>query len=108
MTQTHHDIRCAIVRTGNARAWCDCGAEPPVLSSIRTDISEQLQRHAGAIAERNRIAAFVRAQADDIIGQICDGRAEPIEMELVSTALELLADMIEEGPSDEPNDDTDE
>ena len=50
MKPVEHNPNCAIVRTGDIRAWCDCGAEMPVLNEIRANIAEQM----GAGKERGR------------------------------------------------------
>ena len=88
-----HDPRCAVVRSGDIRAWCDCGAEAPVLNEIRANVAETIGRGL----ERGRIVRWIRKNADDIIGKACAGRADPVEMELITLTLETLADMLEEG-----------
>jgi hypothetical protein len=62
MTPVEHNPNCAIVRSGDIRAWCDCGAEIPVMNEIRANVSETIG--AGKERERmrtqiaNRIAAL--------------------------------------------------
>jgi hypothetical protein len=57
MTPVEHNPNCAIVRSGNIRAWCDCGAEIPVMNEIRARIAEQ----EGARKERRRIIKWLRS-----------------------------------------------
>lgn len=51
-----HDPNCAVVRGGDLRAWCDCGAEIPVMNEIRANVSETI----GAGKERAKIVAWLR------------------------------------------------
>ena len=55
MTDAQHNPNCAIVRTGDIRAWCDCGAEMPALNEIRANVAEKI----GAGKERGRTARAV-------------------------------------------------
>lgn len=95
-----HDLRCAIVRTGDIRAWCDCGAEAPVLNELRANVAERM----GEGIQRGKIVRWLRREAADIIGRALDGKADPLRWEGIAEAVETLADMIEEGQHD-PSDD---
>jgi len=57
MTPVQHNPNCAIYRSGNIRAWCDCGAEMPVENEIRARIAEM----EGARKERRRIINWLRS-----------------------------------------------
>jgi len=89
--QTHHDIRCAVVRSGDLKAWCDCGAEAPVMQQIKVETAERI----AATAERTAIVAFMRREAADIIGKTLAGAVDPKDWERVALAVEILAEMIE-------------
>jgi hypothetical protein len=93
MTPVEHNPNCAIVRSGDIRAWCDCGAEIPVLNEIRANVSETI----GAGKERAAIVRWLRYNSDYIIGK-ATMRDKDIEYwESISEAVDLLADMIDEG-----------
>jgi len=66
-----HDPNCAVIRGGDLRAWCDCGAEIPVMNEIRANVSETI----GAGKER---AAIVRWLRSDNIVVSMDGSAEDV------------------------------
>jgi len=85
MTPVEHNPNCAIVRSGDIRAWCDCGAEIPVLNEIRANVSETI----GAGKERAAIVRWLRTASN---GE-----------ETRKYAL-LLADEIEEGAHNETDD----
>jgi len=57
---SNHSPNCAIVRRGDLQAWCDCGAEPPVMEEIRRNIWTKM----GAGSERNRIHRILRQVLD--------------------------------------------
>jgi len=65
MTPVQHNPNCAIVRTGDIRAWCDCGAEIPALNEIRANVMEKI----GAGKERAAIVRWLRtaSNGDDTI-----------------------------------------
>lgn len=100
MKYIEHDPRCAIVRSGDIRAWCDCGAEMPVLNELRANIAER----QGAAKERRKTTKWLRYNAAHIIGRTVIGEADPKRWEAIAEAVETLADMIEEGHHD-TNDD---
>ena len=86
MTPVEHNPNCAIVRSGDIRAWCDCGAEIPVLNEIRANVSETI----GAGKER---AAIVRWLRSGNIVVSMDGSAE-----------DVIASAIEAGAHNETDD----
>lgn len=100
MKPVKHDPNCAIYRAGDIRAWCDCGAEMPVLNELRANIAER----QGASSERSKIVRWLRYNANDIIGRAIIGKADVERWEGIAEAVETLADMIEEGQHD-PRDD---
>ncbi len=77
---SNHSPNCAIVRRGDLQAWCDCGAEPPVMEELRRNIWTKM----GAGAERARIhrilekvlIAGVSVYAAAIINEELDAYAE--------------------------------
>lgn len=88
----HHNINCAVVRSGDLKAWCDCGAEAPIMQQIKVEVAERI----AATAERTAIVAFMRREAADIIGKTLTGAVDPNDWERVALAVEILAGMIEE------------
>lgn len=100
MTPVTHNTNCAIYRAGDIRAWCDCGAEIPVLNELRANIAER----QGAARERVKAVHWMRREAADLIGKSVIGKADPHLWEGIAEAVEILADMIEEGQHD-PSDD---
>lgn len=82
-----HDPNCAVVRGGDLRAWCDCGAEIPVLNEIRANVSETI----GAGKERAAIVRWLRKAANGFYenGDIYDGWC--------AEAIDTVADEIEAG-----------
>ena len=56
-----HNPNCAVVRGGDLRAWCDCGAEIPVMNEIRANVSETI----GAGKERAAILRWLRKVEND-------------------------------------------
>jgi len=87
MTQpTPHDPNCAIVRTGDIRAWCDCGTDEP--------ITERLQAfYRGKLSERERILKRLRYGVKEFRSL---SRTDP-KWWLVAEILEEEADVIESG-----------
>lgn len=77
---SNHSPNCAIVRRGDLQAWCDCGAEPPVMEELRRNIWTKM----GAGSERQRIhrilekvlIAGVSLHAAAIINEELDAYAE--------------------------------
>ena len=59
MKVVQHNPNCAIYRRGDLQAWCDCGAEPPVMQELRENIAER----RGEARERARIVKWIRARA---------------------------------------------
>ena len=96
MTPVIHNPNCAIYRAGDIRAWCDCGAELPVLNELRANLAER----QGASSERSKIVRWLRYNAADLIGKSVIGKADPHLWEGIAEAVEILADMIEEGHHD--------
>lgn len=72
MTLVEHNPNCAIVRSGDIRAWCDCGAEIPVLNEIRANVSETI----GAGKERAAIVRWLRGHPDPIIQNVLSDAIE--------------------------------
>jgi hypothetical protein len=75
-----HNRNCAIYRRGDLQAWCDCGAEPPVMEEIRRKVWMKM----GEGAERGRIHRILRqvleagvsADAAEIINDELDAYTE--------------------------------
>ncbi len=55
-----HDPNCAVIRGGDLRAWCDCGAEIPVMNEIRANVSEKIGRGK----EREAILRWLRKEQE--------------------------------------------
>lgn len=55
-----HSYNCAIYRLGDIRAWCDCGAEPPVMNEIRANCAEKIGRGK----EREAILRWLRKEQE--------------------------------------------
>lgn len=100
MTPVEHNPNCAIVRSGDIRAWCDCGAEIPALNEIRANIMEKI----GIGKERAKIVRWLRYNSDYIIGKASIQSEHLAHWERLSEAVDLLADMIEEGAHNETED----
>ena len=95
MKVVQHNPNCAIFRRGDLHAWCDCGAEAPVLEEIRRKVWHKI----GADHERALIVAWLRKEngrcdcfAYDDNECACGGRDE-----YKSWPLEQTADRIEAG-----------
>lgn len=56
MPVVSHHPDCAVRRSGELMAWCDCGAEAPVLEEIRRKVWHKI----GADHERAQIVAWLR------------------------------------------------
>lgn len=59
MSVVSHHPDCAVRRSGELRAWCDCGAEAPVLEEIRRKVWHKI----GAGFERGRLHRLL----DDVL-----------------------------------------
>lgn len=78
MSLTAHDPCCAITRTGDIRAWCDCGAQEGLTAYAKAFA-------AGRAFERKQILARLRYGAEEF-ENLSDG----------NDAWGLVADMIAE------------
>lgn len=66
-----HHPNCAVVRSGNIRAWCDCGVELPVMNELRAKVSEKI----GAGKERAAIVRWLRGRGgryDELFEEIAN------------------------------------
>ena len=102
MTPVEHNPNCAIVRSGDIRAWCDCGAEIPVMNEIRANVSETI----GAGKERAAIVRWLRKQAALALChdmELFEG-VDQAKLEFSVVVTEDYADAIEKGAHNETDD----
>jgi len=91
MKVVQHNPNCAIFRRGDLHAWCDCGAEAPVLEEIRRKVWHKI----GADAERAAIVRFLEKEKKALL------RSDSIYDGWAADTVAELATRIEEGQYNE-------
>lgn len=84
MKVVQHNPNCAIFRRGDLHAWCDCGAEAPVLEEIRRKCWYQIG------------GGMERARLHRLLEQILEIGVRPKAANLIRKELEAWAEKEDE------------